>query len=381
MRILLISLLSFCSVYSQTTDPLLSTDYEAQQKWVDSVYSSLTLDQKIGQLFMVMAFSEQGEKHFDQISINVTENEIGGVIFSLGGPLEQTNWLNKLQSKSKIPLLIGMDAEWGVAMRLDSVQPFPWNMTLGAIQDNKLIEAVGERIGEQAKRLGIHINFAPSVDINTNPKNPIIGNRSFGENKENVSQKGIAFMKGMHKAGILSSAKHFPGHGDTSTDSHLGLPSINFASDRIDEVELYPFKKIINAGISSVMVAHLDIPAIDSGIPSSLSYKTVQTLLKDSLDFKGLVITDALNMKGASGISPKFGIDVAAFVAGNDILLIPNDVRLAIKKMKRAFKAKLYTPARLEVSVKKILKAKYLAGLGDYKSISTENLYSDLNTK
>ncbi|MDC0960493.1 glycoside hydrolase family 3 N-terminal domain-containing protein, partial [Flavobacteriaceae bacterium] len=363
------------------TDPLLSTDYAAQQKWVDSVYSSLTLDQKIGQLFMVMAFSEQGEKHFDQISKNVTENEIGGVIFSLGGPLEQTNWLNKLQSKSKIPLLIGMDAEWGVAMRLDSVQPFPWNMTLGAIQDNKLIEAVGERIGEQAKRLGIHINFAPSVDINTNPKNPIIGNRSFGENKENVSQKGIAFMKGMHKAGILSSAKHFPGHGDTSTDSHLGLPSINFASDRIDEVELYPFKKIINAGISSVMVAHLDIPAIDSGIPSSLSYKTVQTLLKDSLDFKGLVITDALNMKGASGISPKFGIDVAAFVAGNDILLIPNDVRLAIKKMKRAFKAKLYTPARLEVSVKKILKAKYLAGLGDYKNISTENLYSDLNTK
>lgn len=381
MRILLISLLSFCSVYSQTTDPLLSTDYAAQQKWVDSVYSSLTLDQKIGQLFMVMAFSEQGEKHFDQISKNVTENEIGGVIFSLGGPLEQTNWLNKLQSKSKIPLLIGMDAEWGVAMRLDSVQPFPWNMTLGAIQDNKLIEAVGERIGEQAKRLGIHINFAPSVDINTNPKNPIIGNRSFGENKENVSQKGIAFMKGMHKAGILSSAKHFPGHGDTSTDSHLGLPSINFASDRIDEVELYPFKKIINAGISSVMVAHLDIPAIDSGIPSSLSYKTVQTLLKDSLDFKGLVITDALNMKGASGISPKFGIDVAAFVAGNDILLIPNDVRLAIKKMKRAFKAKLYTPARLEVSVKKILKAKYLVGLGDYKNISTENLYSDLNTK
>ncbi len=381
MRILLISLLSFCSVYSQTTDPLLSTDYAAQQKWVDSVYSSLTLDQKIGQLFMVMAFSEQGEKHFDQISKNVTENEIGGVIFSLGGPLEQTNWLNKLQSKSKIPLLIGMDAEWGVAMRLDSVQPFPWNMTLGAIQDNKLIEAVGERIGEQAKRLGIHINFAPSVDINTNPKNPIIGNRSFGENKENVSQKGIAFMKGMHKAGILSSAKHFPGHGDTSTDSHLGLPSINFASDRIDEVELYPFKKIINAGISSVMVAHLDIPAIDSGIPSSLSYKTVQTLLKDSLDFKGLVITDALNMKGASGISPKFGIDVAAFVAGNDVLLIPNDVRLAIKKMKRAFKAKLYTPERLEVSVKKILKAKYLVGLGDYKNISTENLYSDLNTK
>ena len=380
MRNLLVSLFGICTLSAQTPNPLVAVDYEAQQQWVDSTYGQLSFDEKIGQLFMVMAFSEQGKEHFDAISKNIDENKIGGVIFSLGGPLGQTDWLNRFQKKSKIPLLIGMDAEWGVAMRLDSVQAFPWNMTLGAIQDDKLVQAIGYRIGEQAKRLGIHINFAPSVDINTNPKNPIIGNRSFGEDKVNVAQKGIAFMNGMHEAGVLSSAKHFPGHGDTATDSHLGLPSINFSSERIDEVELYPFKKIIQAGVSSVMVAHLDIPALDAGIPSSLSQKTVQVLLQDSLKFKGLVITDALNMKGASGISPKYGIDVAAFLAGNDILLIPNSVSTAIKKMKRAFKAKKFTEERLAVSVKKILKAKYLVGLNKYKPVSKENLSTDLNT-
>ena len=380
MRILLFTLLSTFSLFAQTTDPLVSIDYQAQESWVDSTYTSLTLEEKIGQLFMVMAFSEQGEKHFDKISKNIVEDNIGGVIFSLGGPHGQTEWLNKFQKKSKVPLLIGMDAEWGVAMRLDSVKAFPWNMTLGAIQNDVLVKDIGHRIGEQAKRLGIHINFAPSVDINTNPKNPIIGNRSFGEDKQNVARKGIAFMQGMHEAGILSSAKHFPGHGDTATDSHLGLPSINFSMERIEEVELYPFKEIINAGVSSVMVAHLDIPAIDAGIPSSLSQKTVQTLLQDSLQFKGLVITDALNMKGASGISPKYGIDVSAFLAGNDILLIPNDVSVAIKKMKRAFKAKKITEQRLAHSVKKILKAKYLVGLNNNKEISSEFLSDNLNT-
>ena len=380
MRILLFTLLSTFSLFAQTTDPLVSIDYQAQESWVDSTYTSLTLEEKIGQLFMVMAFSEQGEKHFDKISKNIVEDNIGGVIFSSGGPYGQTKWLNKFQKKSKVPLLIGMDAEWGVAMRLDSVQAFPWNMTLGAIQNDVLVKDIGHRIGEQAKRLGIHINFAPSVDINTNPKNPIIGNRSFGEDKQNVARKGIAFMQGMHEAGILSSAKHFPGHGDTATDSHLVLPSINFSMERIEEVELYPFKRIINAGVSSVMVAHLDIPAIDAGIPSSLSQKTVQTLLQDSLQFKGLVITDALNMKGASEISPKYGIDVSAFLAGNDILLIPNDVSVAIKKMKRAFKAKKITEQRLAHSVKKILKAKYLVGLNNNKEISSEFLSDNLNT-
>ena len=291
MRYLLF--LFFCgyTLFAQTPDPLLASNVKDQIKWVDSAYVSLSLEEKIGQLFMVMAFSEQGKEHFEKIANNIEEDKIGGVVFSLGGPLGQTNWLNQFQDKAKTPLLIGMDAEWGVAMRLDSVQAFPWNMTLGAIQENDIIEEIGFRIGEQAKRLGVHINFAPSVDINTNPSNPIIGNRSFGEDKNNVSEKGIVFIKGMHKAGVLSSAKHFPGHGDTETDSHLGLPSINFSKKRIHEIELYPFKKIIQEGVSSVMVAHLDIKALDPGTPSSLSPKIVKELLLDSLQYKGLVIT------------------------------------------------------------------------------------------
>ena len=380
MRYLLF--LFFCgyTLFAQTPDPLLASNVKDQIKWVDSAYVSLSLEEKIGQLFMVMAFSEQGKEHFEKIANNIEEDKIGGVVFSLGGPLGQTNWLNQFQDKAKTPLLIGMDAEWGVAMRLDSVQAFPWNMTLGAIQENDIIEEIGFRIGEQAKRLGVHINFAPSVDINTNPSNPIIGNRSFGEDKNNVSEKGIVFIKGMHKAGVLSSAKHFPGHGDTETDSHLGLPSINFSKKRIHEIELYPFKKIIQEGVSSVMVAHLDIKAFDPGTPSSLSPKIVKELLLDSLQYKGLVITDALNMKGASDISPKYGIDVAAFLAGNDILLIPNDVKSAIKEMKRAFNDRVFSEERLAHSVKKILKAKYFVGLNKSQATSSINLIEDLNS-
>jgi len=361
-------------------DPLLTKDFEAQQQWVDSVYAQMSTDEKIGQLFMVMAFSEQGESHFEQIKSQVKEYHLGGIIFSLGGPVEQTHWLNKLQQSSKTPLLIGMDAEWGVAMRLDSVQAFPWNMTLGAIQDNKLVEAIGNRIGEQAKRLGVHINFAPDVDINTNPKNPIIGNRSFGEEKENVTQKGLAFMKGMHQAGVLSSAKHFPGHGDTAKDSHLDLPLIRFDQQRLLSTEIYPFDRLMKAGVSSVMVGHLNVPALEEGIPSSLSKKIIEEILIQRNNYKGLIITDALNMGAASEVSKINSIDVAAFLAGNDILLIPNDIKKAVKKMKRAFKQKKFTEERLAHSVKKILKAKYKVGLAKFSPIPTATIAQDINT-
>ena len=361
-------------------DPLLTKDWEAQQKWVDSIYAQMDTDEKIGQLFMVMAFSEQGETHFEQIKNQVKEYHLGGIIFSLGGPVEQTHWLNKFQQSSKTPLLIGMDAEWGVAMRLDSVQAFPWNMTLGAIQDNKLVEAVGHRIGEQAKRLGVHINFAPDVDINTNPKNPIIGNRSFGEEKENVTQKGLAFMKGMHQAGVLSSAKHFPGHGDTAKDSHLDLPVIRFDKERLLSTEIYPFDQLMKTGVSSVMVGHLNVPALAEGIPSSLSKKIIEEILIKRNNYKGLIITDALNMGAASEVSKINSIDVAAFLAGNDILLIPNDLKKAVKKMKRAFKQGQFTEERLAHSVKKILKAKYKVGLADFTPIPTKGIFEDINT-
>ena len=381
MRQFFLALLCVSFTYAQTSiDPLLTSDWEAQEQWVDSVYSQLSVDQKIGQLFMVMAFSEQGEVHFQEIENEVVENQIGGIVFSLGDPLGQTQWLNKLQAKAKTPLLIGMDAEWGVAMRLDSVRPFPWNMTLGAIQDNRLVEEVGFRIGEQAKRLGVHINFAPDVDINTNPKNPIIGNRSFGEDKENVAEKGIAYMNGMHRAGVLSSAKHFPGHGDTSKDSHLDLPLINFDKNRLFSTEIYPFERLSKAGVSSIMVAHLNVPAFDEGIPSSLSKIIVQDLLINRMQYKGLIITDALNMGGAAEVAKMNSIDLAAFMAGNDILLIPNDVKKAVKKMKRAFNQGKFTEARLAHSVKKILKAKYKVGLNAFKPVETDKLIADLNT-
>ena len=381
MRYLYLTLLWSGLSFAQTIDdPLLTKDWKAQQQWVDSVYAQMDTDEKIGQLFMVMAFSEQGKAHFEHIKNQVKDYHLGGIIFSLGGPLEQTHWLNKLQQSSKTPLLIGMDAEWGVAMRLDSVQAFPWNMTLGAIQDNKLVEAIGHRIGEQAKRLGVHINFAPDVDINTNPKNPIIGNRSFGEEKENVTQKGLAFMKGMHQAGVLSSAKHFPGHGDTAKDSHLDLPLIRFDQQRLLSTEIYPFDRLMKAGVSSVMVGHLNVPALEEGIPSSLSKKIIEEILIQRNNYKGLIITDALNMGAASEVSKINSIDVAAFLAGNDILLIPNDLKKAVKKMKRAFKQKKFTEERLAHSVKKILKAKYKVGLANFSPIPTANISQDINT-
>ena len=369
----------FC--FSQDTkDPLITNDWEEQKQWVDSIYSQMSLEEKIGQLFMVMAFSEKGESHFKQIKSQVEQYHLGGIIFSLGGPVEQTQWLNQLQRVSKTPLLIGMDAEWGVAMRLDSVQAFPWNMTLGAIQDNKLVEAIGHRIGEQAKRLGVHINFAPDIDINTNPKNPIIGNRSFGEDKENVTQKGLAFMRGMHNAGVLSSAKHFPGHGDTAKDSHLDLPLIRFDEERLLSTEIYPFDRLMEAGVSSVMVGHLNVPVLEEGIPSSLSKKIIEDLLIKRNNYKGLIITDALNMGAATEVSKINSINVAAFLAGNDILLIPNDIRKAIKEMIDAFNQQKFTELRLARSVKKILKAKYKVGLADFSPIITEGIIEDVNT-
>ncbi len=381
MRYLLLALLwSGLSLAQSAIDPLQSKDWEAQTQWVDSVYAQMSTEEKLGQLFMVMAFSEQGDTHFKQIKSQVEDYHLGGIIFSLGGPVEQTRWVNQLQQASKTPLLIGMDAEWGVAMRLDSVQAFPWNMTLGAIQDNKLVEAIGYRIGEQAKRLGVHINFAPDVDINTNPKNPIIGNRSFGENKENVAQKGLAFMAGMHQAGVLSSAKHFPGHGDTAKDSHLDLPLIRFDRERLLTTELYPFDRLMQAGVSSVMVGHLNIPALDAGIPSSLSKQIIEDLLIQRNNYKGLIITDALNMGAATEVAKINSVDVAAFLAGNDILLIPNDIKKAIKKMKRAYKQQKFTEARLAHSVKKILKAKYKVGLADFSPIPLAGIAQDLNT-
>lgn len=351
------------------------------QQWADSVYQTMTFNEKVGQLFMVAAYSNKDQQHVRQLERLVEDYHIGGVIFFQGGPYRQARITNNLQVKSKIPMFIGIDAEWGLGMRLDSTYNYPWNMSLGAIQDNKLIENMGMQMAQQAKRLGIHFLFAPVVDININAKNPVIGNRSFGENKENVTQKAIALMKGMQKNGVYATAKHFPGHGDTSADSHYTLPLISFDKKRLHSIELYPYRKMISEGLASIMVAHLEVPALEpqKGVPSSLSYKTITDLLKTELSFEGLIFTDALNMKGASNYKAPGEIDLAAFLAGNDVLLFAEDVPKAIKKFNEALENKTLTEERLAYSVKKILKYKYKTGLNKFKEIDLKNLSADLN--
>tara|TARA_B100000575_G_scaffold276908_1_gene262742 strand:+ start:9313 stop:12195 length:2883 start_codon:yes stop_codon:yes gene_type:complete len=373
----------FCGLIlnAQTSvDPLLDKNFEAQLKWVDSIYSTMSIDEKIGQLFMVRISSAAGQKSFEKAKENIIENYIGGLIFSKGSASKSNGWINALQKNSRLPLITGMDAEWGASMRYDSINKFPWNMTLGAIQDDELIEEIGYKIGVQLKALGININFSPVVDINTNPLNPIIGNRSFGEDKDNVSRKSLKMMKGMHRAGILTCAKHFPGHGETIKDSHYDLPLVKFDKNRIDSVELYPYKKLIPQGISSIMIGHLNYPALDDGIPSSLSKKVVDSLLIKELDFKGLVITDALEMKGVSEFKKYKNISLSAFLAGNDILLIPDNLEKDLKVFKKAYNKKIITEDRLSVSVKKILKAKYKLGLNNYKSLDEGSVASKLNS-
>ena len=356
-------------------------DSEGQKKWVDSIYNQLSLPEKFGQLFMVAAWSNKDSIHINGIKKLINENKIGGLIFFQGGPVRQANLTNQYQKISKVPLFIGNDAEWGLSMRLDSTARYPWNMTLGAIQDLKLLEKVGQQMGQQCNRLGIHFNFAPVLDINTNPRNPIIGFRSFGEDKNKVTDHAIALMKGAQSQNVIATGKHFPGHGDTETDSHKGLPIVNFTKTRIDSVELYPYKKMFKAGLSSVMVAHLNVPSLESrpNFPSSLSYNVVTNILQNELNFKGLIFTDALNMKGASNFKSPGDIDLEAFMAGNDILLFPENVPLALEKLTKAVTDTLLEEKRIEHSVKKILKFKFNAGLNRYKPINTNNLYKDLN--
>ena len=367
---------------AQQPDPLLSENPKHQQKWVDSIYQSFSLDQKIGQLFTPMVFSKKDEDHFDEIKNLIEKYYIGGIIFSLGSPFKQSQWLNEFQSISKVPLMISMDAEWGVAMRLDSVLAFPWSMTLGAIKDNTVIRRIGQRMGEQERILGVHMSYAPVLDINTNPKNPIIGNRSFGEDPKRVADKGVALMKGHHDAGILTSGKHFPGHGDTAKDSHKSLPTVNFDRFRLENTEIYPFKKAIEQGLSSVMTAHLNVPALTfSTDPTSLSSAVVTKYLRQNIGFNGLAVTDALNMKGAVPNNSDNNIDLLALLAGNDVLLISQDIPQGIEKIKNAYDNYPIVKRRVEESVKKILKAKYKVGLSEKITIDTNNLQARLNTR
>ena len=382
-KLLFISLLViYVSTCGQNLDPLRTEDYYAQEKWVDSILSSMTIDEKIGQLFMIQAYSNLDSVHENKIKEMIQKYHVGNLIFMQGTPIKQAQLTNTYQSLSEIPLMIGFDGEWGLDMRLQNTYRFPWNMTLGAIQDNMLIRKFGEHLGRHAKRIGIHVNFAPVVDINTNPLNPIIGNRSFGESKQNVTLKAIEFSQGMQSEGVLANAKHFPGHGDTATDSHLKLPVLNFNKERLDSIELYPYKRVFDAGMASVMTAHLSIPVLESNpkLPTSLSPKVVTDLLKEKLGFLGLIFTDGLNMKGAANYSSSAEINLAAIQAGNDVLLIPQDVPASINLIKNAIDSGVLSLDRIDESVRKILLAKYKVGLHLYKPIDTLNLIKDLNT-
>lgn len=345
----------------------------AKTIWVDSVYQKMTLDERIGQLFMVAAYSNKNKAHLNDLSLLIEQYHIGGLIFFQGGPGRQINVLNQLQPKAKIPLWIGMDAEWGLAMRLDSTMKFPKQMTLGAIENDSLVYAMGAEIARHSKAVGVHVNFAPVVDVNNNIANPVIGYRSFGENKKKVAAKGVAYMKGMQDNGVLANAKHFPGHGDTQYDSHKTLPQINHSKERLQEIELYPFKALIANGVSSMMVAHLNIPAYDAteNLASTLSKPIVTDLLKKQMGFDGLIFTDALNMNGVANYYPPGETDLMAFQAGNDVLLFPMNVPKALNTIKSAIETEQLSKARLEESVKKILAAKYDVGLSEgYKPLN-----------
>ena len=375
LRITLILLLNISFVFSQD---IYSSLIQSEKKWVDSVYTSLTLEEKVSQLFINWVSPEQSD--FNVIRKLVEEDKIGGLIFSIGTTNSHIEWLNKFQTIAKTPLLVAMDAEWGPSQRLTDVFAHPWNMTLGAIQDNSLVRDISKRMAEQNKALGIHYNFSPSVDVNNNSKNPIIGNRSFGEDPNNVYLKAKAYIQGHKDAGVFTSIKHFPGHGDTDKDSHKTLPVINGDIKRLNNVELYPFRRLIEDGIAeSIMLAHLSVPALDKKYPSSLSYKTVNNLLRDDYEFNGITITDALDMKGVLQ-DPNINVDLRAFEVGNDIILMSTNVSQGVKLISESFKKGKISESRLSSSVKKILSLKAKSNLKNFKNISTENILSKVNT-
>jgi len=351
--------------------------------WADSVMATLSDQERIAQLFMVAAYSNKGEVHQQQITDLVAHYKIGGVMFLQGGPVRQAKFTNHLQAHAEVPLMIAIDAEWGVAMRLDSALRFPWQMTLGAIEDTSLIYDMGVEVARQCKLLGIHINFAPVVDVNSNPENPIINNRSFGENPEKVGRMGVAYMKGMQDNNVLACAKHFPGHGDTDADSHKTLPVVNHLRYRLEEVELVPFKKLINNGLGSVMVAHLNIPVLDDtkDLAVTLSPKVVNGLLKKEMGFTGLAITDALNMKGVSQFYAPGEVDVKALLAGNDVLLFAENVPKAIEEIKKAIQQNKISQEEIDARCHKILMAKQWMGLDDYKAIDVVKVADEIIIK
>ncbi|PRY53777.1 beta-glucosidase-like glycosyl hydrolase [Arcticibacter pallidicorallinus] len=368
-------LLTSYSLSAQHKKPFYEADAD-KDRWVDSVFNKLNKREKVAQMFFVRAHTDKGKAYEDLVEKMIRRGKVGGLVFFQGGPGRQAALTNRYQSVSSVPLLIAMDAEWGVAMRLDSTIAYPYQMTLGAIQDTSLIYQMGREIGRDFRALGMHLNFAPVVDINNNPANPVIGYRSFGDNKYNVATKSLAYMQGLQDEGILVSIKHFPGHGDTNVDSHHDLPQLKFSKERLDSLELYPFKQLIDKGASGVMIAHMNIPSLDAtkNLPSTLSEPIVKGLLKKELGFRGLAITDAMEMKGVVKFFPDGEADVRAVIAGNDVIELSENTKRAIKLVKKAIRQGRIEIQQIDTSVRKILEAKYWAGLSIVRPLSTEHI-------
>ncbi|MFC6998626.1 glycoside hydrolase family 3 protein [Rufibacter roseus] len=360
----------------------LITALNRQNDWVDSVFNRLTPDERITQLMMVEVFSNQGEKHLKDVLLLVKKYKIGGLIFFQGGPVRQARMTNLLQEASKVPLLIGMDAENGIGMRMDSAIQYPLPMLLGAINNDSLIYRMGVEMAHEFRRLGMHLNFAPVVDVNNNPQNPIISYRAFGENKEDVSSKSLAQMMGMQDYGIIATAKHFPGHGDTEVDSHHDLPIIPYGRERLDSLELHPFRHLIQSGVGGIMVGHIHMPKLDSArhMPASLSKPIVTGLLRNELQFSGLIFTDAMVMKGVTKYFEPGEAEVMALEAGNDVLERLVSVPKALAAIKAAIKEGRLSQKELDRRCKKVLAAKYWVGLHSYEPVPLENIYQDLHS-
>ena len=356
-----------------------NADKSEMNEWVDSVFTSLTPDERIGQLFVMTVKTGDWQADKNQLTKLIKKYKIGGVLFSHGLSEEQAQLTNYGQSISKVPLLITLDGEWGLSMRLKDTPRFPVNMMLGAIQDDRLIYEYGREVGRQCRRMGIHINFAPVLDVNSNPLNPVIGRRSFGEDPEMVARKAITYAKGLESAGIMAVAKHFPGHGDTSEDSHKTLPEVNLSKARLENCEILPFKRYIDAGLSGIMVGHLNIPALDNstGLPTSLSPQICTELLQKKLGFKGIIFTDALAMKGASN-QPSAALK--SLIAGNDLALNPSNIASQINDIKDALKNGTISQDFIDEKCKKVLQYKFILGLNHYTPVETENLINDLNS-
>ena len=374
---LLLFTLSACLCFGQYSSRL------SAGAWVDSVFKTLSKEEKLAQLMVIRAHSNLGPEHVQQVSDLITKYNVGALCFFQGGPVRQANLTNYYQSIARTPLLVTIDGEWGLGMRLDSVTKFPYQLTLGALPNDNLVYEMGRAVGQQMKRIGVHVNYAPVVDVNNNPNNPVIGYRSFGEDKYKVARFGVAYMKGMQDMGIMACAKHFPGHGDVAVDSHLDLPLITKSRFQLDTLELYPFKQLFQAGVGSVMIAHLSIPAIDStpNEPTSLSKANVTGLLRNDLYFEGLAFTDALEMRGVTKYFPAGEAAVDALIAGNDMLCLPESVPDAIDAIEKAIKKKKLKWKELDRRVKRVLFAKYQLGLNKAQVIDTANLLTDLNAK